>query len=116
MLRVPFTLPDVGLDEVKGFVYLENGYLVLSLQKVTLGMVEQEPEIFKIEPGALHDVSVKHGLFRDKLVVAPKTMELLDAVPGDHRAAVELRVKRKYRADLEKLEAAFWHLADAPPA
>lgn len=113
MHRVPFTLPEVGLREVKGFVYLDDGFLVLRIQETLLGIADSGEDVFKIEPAALHDLHVKRGWFRDKLVVAPKTMELLEAVPGEHVTSVDLRVARKYREDLERLVDAFWTMADA---
>ncbi len=115
MHRVPFTLPEVGLREIKGFVYLNDGYLVLRIQETLLGIADSGEDVFKIEPAALRGLRVKHGWFRDKLVVAPKAMELLEAVPGEHVTSVDLRVARKYRNELEDLVDAFRAMADAQP-
>lgn len=107
MNRVAFTLPDVGLREVRGLVYIEEGYLVLQIKNALLGVLDAEKDTFKIEPGALEEVRIKRGFFKDRLVLTPKKADLLDAVPGEHRSAVELRVWRKYRQDLERLVEEF---------
>lgn len=109
MNRVAFTLPDVGLREIRGMAYVDEGFLVLRIEDKLLGLIDPEKHVVKIEPGALRDVRVKKGLFRDRLVIEPKGMELLDLIPGEHPVAVELRVKRKFRPYLmglfEEIEA-----------
>lgn len=103
MNRLAFTLPDVGLREIKGFVYVDDGYLVLEVQNALLGVLDVEKERIKVEPNALEDLHIKRGLIKDRLVLKPKRVDLLDLVPGDHRVAVELRIWRKHRDDLEAL-------------
>lgn len=84
-------------------VYVADGYLVLKIQNAFLGEFDVEKEVVKIEAAALKDVWIKKGLFRDRLVLEPKRMELLDLIPGEHRTALELRVWRRYRDDLVRL-------------
>ena len=103
MNRLAFTLPEVGLREVKGFVYVDDGYLVLEIQNALLGVLDVDKELIKIKPNALADLRIKRGLFVDRLVLMPKRPELLTLVPGDHRKTVDLRVWRKYRGELEDL-------------
>jgi hypothetical protein len=107
MNRISFTLPDVGLREIRGMVYLEEDFLVLKLDQALLGMIDAEKDIIKIDTNALRDLHVRRGLFRDRLVIRPKKSQLLDLVPGEHRDAVELRVRRKYRPDLMRLVEKF---------
>jgi len=107
MNRIAFTLPDVGLREVRGTAYVEGGALVLRLKDALLGMMDEDRRTIRIEPSALLSVHVKRGLGRDRLVLRPHTPELLEAVPGEHVAAVELRVRRKHRRALEALVAEF---------
>lgn len=103
MTRVSFTLPDVGLREIKGMAFVQDGALVLHIEDSLLGMVDTTRSVVRIEPDALLDVSMKRGWFRDRLVIEPKRAEVLDAVPGNHRVALELRVWRTQRPDLERL-------------
>lgn len=116
MIRIPFTLPDVGLREIRGLVYLDEGFLVLRMQNALLGVLDTEQDTFKIEPRALAEIRIRRGLLRDRLVIAPKRMELLDLVPGEHLSSVELRVWRKYRPELQRLVAACEQLHAAPRA
>lgn len=110
MNRVAFTLPDVGLREVKGMVYVDEGFLILKVQSAIAGLVDEQKDMIKIEPTALQELSIKRGVFRDRLVIQPKSVELLELVPGDHPSAVELRVWTKYRKDLERLVDEFYDL------
>jgi hypothetical protein len=104
MTRIAFTLPDVGLREVKGMAYVDDdGWLVLKLQDGVAGILDVQKKEVRIEPGALEDAHIRRGLFRDRLVLKPRRPALLDAIPGDHRASVDLRVGRRQRADLERL-------------
>lgn len=101
--RVAFTLPDVGLREIKGLAYVEDGWLVLKVEDGLLGVMDVERKEVRIEPGALADVHVRRGLLSDRLVLTPRRAALLDAIPGTHRVSVDLIVSRKYRGDLERL-------------
>ncbi len=101
MHRLPFTLPDVGLREVKGFVSLEEEFLVIDLETAVAGIVDKEETVIKVAPSALADVWLKTGFVRDRLCLAPRRVDLLKAVPGDHAREVALRVPRKYRLAAE---------------
>lgn len=111
MNRIRFTLPDVGLREIRGLAYVDEGFLVLKVQDALMGEFDVTEETLKIEPGALAEVSVKHGLLRDRLILRPRRRELLDAIPGEHVTALELRVSRKQRPELDALVEAFSVLA-----
>lgn len=116
MNRVPFTLPDVGLREVRGMVYVEDGFLILRIQNALMGLLDTETDVVKIEPSALETLYVRHGLFRDRLVLQPKRKELLDVVPGEHANTIALRVKRKNRLALLRLMAEYEHLRKSAQA
>ncbi len=103
MNRIPFTLPDVGLRELRGMVYIDEGFLVLRLKDALLGILDEEKRRIEIEPGALEELRVEWRLFKDRLILQPRSTTLLDTIPGEHRVAVELRVWRKYRVDLMQL-------------
>ena len=101
--RIPFKLPDDGLHEVEGFVYLADGLLVLDMKRAFLGLGEGDRTVVKVAPSALIDVSLARGLMRDKLQIYPRRLELLEAVPGKHAREVVLRIHRKHRPWAEDL-------------
>ena len=103
MNRISFTLPDVGLKEFKGLAYVEDGDLVLKISTSYIGLIKAGEEVIKVEPGALEELRIKRGWFRDKLILKPWHAELLDMIPGEHRAQIELKVQRKQRKELEGL-------------
>lgn len=103
MNRIKFTLPDVGLREVKGLVYVHDGHLVLEVEDAIVGLVDTDKTTIEIEPEAVKRLYVKPGLFKHKLVIEPYGPELLDALPGQHARAAELRIWRTERPAIDSL-------------
>ncbi|MEM1044106.1 MAG: hypothetical protein AAGI91_15960 [Bacteroidota bacterium] len=103
MLRLPFTLPEDGLREIKGFVSLDLEFVVLEVETAIAGILGKEETTIKVAPSALDDAWLKTGLVRDRLCLAPSKVDLLKAVPGDHAREIALRIPRKYRLDTEDL-------------
>lgn len=103
MNRIPFTLPDVGLREIEGMVWIEEGYLVIQLSNKLLGLIDEDRDIIKVEPTALLDVDIKKRPFKDRLVITPKKHDLLDAIPGKHANDVQLRIWKTKRRELQRL-------------
>lgn len=101
--RIPFSLPDDGLEEIGGLVWLDDGFLVIDLEAKFLGLGKGERKTIKVAPTALHDVILAHGLIRDKLRILPKQIDLLEAMPGKHPREVVLRIYRKHRPWTEDL-------------
>lgn len=106
MTSIPFTLPDMGLTEVKGLILLDDEFLVFELETALMGEFNKDTHTVKIEPAALQAVYLDHGLVRDQLCIRPKKRDLLDAMPGKYAGELRLKVWRKYRRDAEALVAA----------
>ena len=113
MKPIPFELPDVGLREINGKVFLEDGFLVLKLQDAFLGEFDKDKKEIRIEPAALSQVRLDKGVLKDRLVLRPADERLLEAVPGDHDLEVELRIWRNKRDDVRSLVRAITELIDA---
>jgi hypothetical protein len=111
MHRVAFSLPDVGLRELRGLAYIEDEFLVLRIEDTLAGLMDKKVSTIKILPAALKSVDIHRGLTKDRLVLRPNRSELLDAIPGEHPVALELRVKKKYSRDLDDLLAAYHRLS-----
>jgi len=107
MNRIEFTLPEVGLREVEGFVWIEDGYLVLEVTDKLLGLVDSDTNLIKIEPNALTDLHIKYRPFKDSLVLSPKKIDLLEAVPGKHASSVQLKIWKTKRKQVMELVAEF---------
>lgn len=106
MNRIKFTLPNVGLlelREVEGMVWLEDDLLVIEVSHKLIGLIDEEVETVKIEPSALQDIYLKTGFFKDRLILVPKKRELLEVVPGKHVNDVRLRIWRSQRRMIREL-------------
>ncbi len=103
MNSIPFKLPDVGFNEVSGYLYFEDEFLVFDVSSSFLGEFSEEEQTIKIEPAAIEDVELKKGVFKDKLCVRPKKVDLLKAIPGSFEEEVQLRIARKHRDKAERL-------------
>lgn len=103
MNRIEFTLPDVGLREIEGMVWVEDGFLNIQLSNKLLGIVDEDVNLIKIEASALVDIRLKKRPFKDRLIIIPKRRDLLEAIPGKHANDVQLRIWRNKRADVERL-------------
>lgn len=103
MARIPFTLPDVGLREVRGSVYLTESFLILELEDSLLGEWDKDLTTIEIEPAVLAEIRLDRRLFRDRLVLRPTSRTLLDAVPGNHAREVALEIWRWRRDDVIRL-------------
>jgi hypothetical protein len=109
--RIPFTLPEDGLREITGFVHFDGEFLVIDVRSKLLGFLDEQRDVIKVALTAIRSVQLKPGLVRDKVVIRPRSFDLLEAVPGDHDREVALRTKRKHRARAEDLvDDVLYHL------
>jgi len=97
MTPIPFMLPDIGLREIAGSVYLTDTFLVIEIENTLLGAFDKERSIIEVEPGALAEVRLEKGLFKDRFIVRPHGRDLLEAIPGDHAGEVALVIWKIYR-------------------
>lgn len=99
-MRIPFEIKNVNdFNEAEGFLYLEEGFLVIKVKEKILGVIPGDEKVIKVEPGVIQEIKLSQGTFSDKLTIYSKKVELLDAVPGKHSTGVRLKVKRKYRRE-----------------
>ncbi len=105
MSGIPFRLPDdnFGLTEIGGVLYLEEEYLVFDVGTGLPGGSRKDHQIIKIEYAALNKLQLDRGLLKDRLHVAPKTNELLQAMPGTYKEELVLSIRKKYREAVEQL-------------
>ena len=103
MIRIPFTLADVGLREIEGMISVEDEFIVLDLSDKLLGLVDLDQKTIKIEAAALESVRLQRRPFKDRLILTPKKRDLLDAVPGKHATDVRLRIWKTQRSQTEQL-------------
>ena len=103
MHSIPFQLPDEGLREISGSVYLDEDYLVFEVQDALMGEFDIDRQVIKIEPAALVAVRLDPGIIQDKLCIRPKKRDLFKVMPGTHYEELRLKIWSKYRGQAEQL-------------
>jgi len=101
-VRIPFTIPHVSeIDEAEGFIYLEDGFLVVEYQVKKLGLFRLAVQTVKVERGVVKALELRRRLFGDRLIVETTSMALLREVPGKHVSGLELKTQRRHREVIE---------------
>lgn len=100
-MRIPFEISVDDINEAAGFLYLEDDYLVFEYHILKWGVIRGEHAIVKTERGVIDELRVRRGLFKDRLVIATHSLKLLQEIPGRHASEIELRVKKRYRREVE---------------
>jgi len=104
-MSVPFEISEVhaGFSEVKGVLRTDDEFLVFDFRTITMGVYKRPAETIKIEFAALSDIRHEKRIFRDRLLVRPRTRQLLEAMPGKHLGEIKLKIWRRYRPSLGSL-------------
>ena len=103
MSSIPFQLPDVGLREISGSVYLDEEFLVFEVQDALLGEFDKEHQVIKIEPRALQEIRLDRGILRDRLYIRPKERDLLAVMPGTYQEELRFKIWNIHRGQAEQL-------------
>ena len=99
--RLPFQIPKVReVHEGKGFVYLEEDFLIFRFTILNWGVAEGDWETVKVERGLIDGIHSEKGIFKDKLLIQTRNQRLLDAIPGDHRTELSLRTRKQDRVQV----------------
>ena len=97
MNPIPFMLPDIWLREIAGSIYLTGSFLVIEIENALLGAFDKDRSTIEVEPGALAEVRLEKGLFKDRIILRPHGRDLLEAIPGEHASEVALVIWKIYR-------------------
>lgn len=116
MNGIPFQLPDIGLREIHGTVYLDDEFLVFEVEDAFIGEFDKEHMVIKVEPAALSDIRLDRGIIRDRLYIQPKKRDLLTVMPGTYSQALPLKVWNTQRRRAERLVEAVRRRAMARPS
>lgn len=101
---IPFKLPDVGMREISGEVYVEDEtFLVFAVEDALIGEFDRERQVIKVELRALDDLYLERGTFSDRLCIRPKKRDLLQVMPGKHERELKLKLRKKYRDEAARL-------------
>lgn len=103
MSGIPFQLPDIGLREINGTVYLDDEFLVFEVEDAFIGEFDKEHMVIKVEPAALADIRLDRGIIRDRLYIRPKKRDLLTVMPGTYGEALPLKMWNTQRPRAERL-------------
>jgi len=116
MSGIPFQLPDIGLREINGTIYLDDEFLVFEVEDAFIGEFDKEHMVIKVEPAALTDIRLDRGIIRDRLYIRPKKRDLLTVMPGTYSEALPLTMWNTQRRRAEQLVAAVRRRMGSPCA
>lgn len=89
-----FRLPDAGVKEIHGLLYLEDDLLVFDLLMGLSTEFLDDHQLVKIEPPALREIAYSSSLTRAYVRVRPKKDTLLKAIPGDYERELKLKLAK----------------------
>lgn len=116
-IRIPFRGPNVGLRQIKGFLYLEDDeFLVLDVRNALRGGFDANGQLIKVAPRALQEVELAEGRIRDRLCIRPKNPDLLEAMPGSYKDELRLKTHRQYREQIARLQYELARLETRDPS
>lgn len=101
--RIPFTLPDKGFREYKGFIYVDAGELVIEIEHALFGLFDHKMRVFRVELTALDRVDLEQGTFKDHLLIVPTTGAWVEEFPQARADYLDLLVGRRHRKRLRSL-------------
>jgi hypothetical protein len=88
---------------VSGLLFLEEEFVVLEIQVVNFGLIKKQPEKVKAEYALVDSIRFEPGLFSDRIIIVPKKVEVLDAVPGSYKGEIVLKIEKRYRDDARRV-------------
>lgn len=102
---IPFTLAqsDNFLMESSGIIKLEANFLVIEYQSrdAVLGVVRSGVNEVRLSLNDVQQITFKKGLFTNTLRIQAKAMRALEKVPGSVHGAVDMKIKRADRKNVE---------------
>lgn len=105
MASIPFEIYDNRGHKVSGLVYLEEAFVVFEVQVKKWGLYNEPSEKVKAELGVITAIRFEPGIFGDRIYVVPKRMELLEAIPGDHKGELKLKIAKRHRDEAQRFVA-----------
>lgn len=105
MTSIPFATGDIhgGFSEGQGALRLDGDEIVIEVQVKVFGMFEQSAQTFRFELTDLESVEHKRGPFSDAITLRTTPMGLVSKVPGASDGQLRLKIKRRYRPDVDAL-------------
>jgi len=113
MESIPVQLhtPDALFTETFGLIGLQEGCLGLEYESkdACIGAYSSGVEELRIFPDDVSSITFKKGLLKAKLIIRARSMKFFEKVPGAKHGTVTIRIKRRYRADADRLAMFLQH-------
>lgn len=100
---VPFRLPDVGFQELRGVMYLEPELLVLDIGVDLMIGGRVDSHVIKLDADAIRSVTVRRGVIWDRIALRlADTSQVRDLEFIDHDR-IRLRIARRHRKEADAI-------------
>lgn len=109
-INIPVTLKPSVADvvgnvfNVEGFLRYEEGELSFEFQILNVQMERGSVRSLRMELKEIQEITFRSGLFTGTVItIRPRSLALLDGIPGERADGLVLNVARKYREEAEML-------------
>ena len=103
---IPFEV-DVyeGFAECHGLLYLKENYLVMEFQTKDsiFGVIKSKVKKLFISAEDIIKVDFEKKLFRTKLTIHTKSLNIAQKFPGTKKGEISLKLKKKHREDCTEM-------------
>ena len=100
-VSVDVSVSDVmrGVMEIDGILTLEKDSLLLEYRMSGLpGFVSSSIESFRVTFDDIQDVEYRERVFGAAIILRPRRLAVIEAMPGDQSTEIKLKIKRKHRS------------------
>lgn len=105
--RIPFRIKNLhhGFSEANGLLHLESERIVLEfeVQDNLVGLAKSGLKEISIPFSGLDEIRYKSGFFSGKIVLAGKSMKVMEDIPGAEHGEVTLLVRRRDKNQAEQV-------------
>jgi len=105
-VSVDVSVSDVmrGILEIDGILTLEKESLLLEYRMSAIpGFDSASIESFRVAFDDIQDIEYRERIFGTSIILRPRRLAVIEAMPGDQRTEIKFKIKRKHRSAAAEL-------------
>lgn len=102
---VPFRIPelDSGLNEVRGVMHLEPGFVVLDIESGLSGLTSMDRYVVKVASESVEEMRLKRGVVYDRVTLRVADDAQYEDLPWPVAGKLVLRIGRRHRSETDSI-------------